>query len=478
MRALRRPSIAPQVPLLGAFVVTSVLNYAFSLAASRVLSPGDFGLLAFGQTLLLLGGFILQSGVPWSLARAVVVAKSDRRGGLFRGALLANVAVGAGLALAVVAMYVTGPLRGGLEQPAVVASVAVALPLIAITAVARAGAQGLHRFGIMALVQALEVGVKVVAGIGLAVAGLGALGAVSGFAVGAFVASAVGLVLVFAAARFAPLGERHMPEISSVGPMFGALLGLSLVLNIDLIAVKLLITDRAVAGQYQAAIILANAPYFLVSSALVPILFNRLASRPSLRQTRRSVAQALSLAVAIVLPVEMLLIAVPHEVLALFFPPAYAGAAPILRLMAVGNAALIVVVVLGTAFQAVGRAWEMGRIILGVVAVEAVALFLVVPRFGQIGAVSSFVSASVACAVVLAWRYATEARVDLRAALRWLARFGAAVAAGLALALLCRSIGGVAAGVAVGAVVYYVLVVRLRLVPAAALHLPVAEVPQ
>lgn len=412
---------------------------------------------------------MLQSGIPWSLAREMVIAAPRERAALFRGAVAANVAVGLGLAAVVVGLYAAGPLREGLEQPAVVAAVALALPLIAVTAAARAGAQGLHRFGLMAFIQALEVGVKVVAGIGLALIGFGALGAVSGFAVGSIVAMGLGLALVLAAGGFAPWGKAHLPRIASVGPMFTALLGLALVLNIDLLAVKLLIPDRAAAGQYQAAIILANAPYFLVSSALVPILFNRLARHPTLQETRRAVAEALSLAVALVLPVELLLIAVPQEVLHLFFTPAYADAAPTLRLMAIGNAVLIVVAVLGTAFQAVGRASEVGRMLLGVVAVEALVLAVLVPRFGQLGAVSSFDAAAVASGVLLGWRYWTQARIDVVASARWLARFAVAVGAGLALALTLREIGGVALGVAAGGAAYYLLVVRFRLVPIAAL---------
>ncbi len=422
-------------------------------------------MLAFAQSALLLYGFVLQSGVPWSLSRALVPADEAHGRSLMRGALVANLGIAAAIGVGTVALYLAGPLQHGFEQLSVLLAVLASLPVFAISAVARATFQGRQRFGFVGLLQVVEVVAKAVIGLALALAGMRAFGAVVGFPVGGLLASALGLGLLLGVARMRPWGRVTYPAVSTVGPMFAALLGLSLVLNLDLLAVKLFVTDRAAAGQYQAAIILANAPYFLVMSALVPVLFTQLASHATLEQTRARVSEALRIGVAIVLPAELLLMVVPHEILSVLFPAAYAPAAPILRLMAIGNAALIVVVVLGAAFQAIDRSWEVGRILLAIAAAEIVALPIVVPRFGEYGAVSTFDTASVVACLLLAHRYVQEARIDLRPAAEWLGRFGSAVGVAFLLALAGRTVGGVGVGVVLGGILYYVLVVRLRLVP-------------
>ena len=461
----RSTAIAPQVPLLVAFGLTSLLNYGFSLGASRILTPGDFGLVAFAQATLLLGGLVLQSGVPWSLARALITAGPDERGRLVRGALLANVGLALAIDAGLLALFLTGVLEEGLEGIGTLALCLVSLPLFAVAAVGRAAMQGMGRFGSVAAVQGLEVAVKAAAGLLLAWVGLRAAGAVAGFPIGGLAAAALAAVLVMTIGGVRPTGGVSLPAMRSVGPMFGALLGLALVLNLDLVAVKLLDVDRAATGQYQAAIILANAPYFLVSSAVVPILFTRLAEHGSVAETRSRVAGALRVAIALVLPFEIVLMAIPDQVLAVLFPPAYAGAAPILRLMAVGNAALIVAAIFAAAFQAVGGAREVARIVPAVAAVEAVVLWLVVPRFGPQGAVLSFDAATLACTLLLALRYRSQALVDLGPTARWLARFALAAGLGTALAVAVAVLpaGSPVGGAVAGILAYYLLAVRLGL---------------
>lgn len=461
----RAPAFAPQVPLLVAFGLTSLLNYGFSLLASRILAPGDFGLVAFAQATLLLAGLVLQSGVPWSLARALVTADEAERGRLVRGALVANLGLALAIDVVLVLLFFGGVMEEGLEGAGTLVLCVVSLPLFAVAAVGRSAMQGMGRFGSVGAIQAIEVAVKAVAGLGLALVGLGAPGAVAGFPVGGLAAAGLAMVLLSIFGRVRPTGGVRMPSTRSVGPMFGALIGLALVLNLDLIAVKLLDVDRAAAGQYQAAIILANAPFFLVSSAIVPILFTRLASHVSVAETRSRVAGALRVAIALVLPFEFVLVAIPDQVLAVLFPPAYAGAAPILRLMAVGNAALIVAAIFAAAFQAVDRAGEVARIVLAVAVIEAAVLVAVVPRFGPQGAVLSFDAATLVCTVLLALRYRTEARVELGPTARWLLRFALAGAAGTIVAIGVALVPGSGPlyGAFGGILAYYLAAVRLGL---------------
>jgi O-antigen/teichoic acid export membrane protein len=459
-----RSAIPPQLVLFAAFVATSILNYAFGLAASRILGPGDFGLLASAQAVLLLAALVLQSGIPWSLTRSIAGIVPGDRPALVRGSLVANLGV-AGLVAGVLAvLFAAGPLRAALEEPAILLVVIVTLPLFATISVARAAAQGWRRFGLIAALQVAEVTTKTVAGLALAAAGFGAVGAIAGFTAGGVVAAALGIgVLAMLGVRAA--GGRLRPAASDLAPMFGTLLGLALLLNVDLLAVKSLVGDRAIAGHYQAAIILANAPYFLATSALIPPLYAAAASHTHLSFSRPLLGRALATATVLILPFELLLIAVPEAVLAILFPPEYADAAPILRVMAVGNGFLMLAALVSATFQAVGRAAVPARIFLVLAAIEVPVLLLVVPAGGGQAAVITFASVSALALAALGAAYLRVVPVDARRVLGWCTRLLAAVAAGLAVALGIRVFAGVVPAMAAAGVVYLGAAAAMRILP-------------
>src|SRR5215203_7555560 len=99
---------APRFMMLASFGGTSVLNYAFGLILGWLLLPGDFGWLAFAQTMLLVAGMVLQSGFSLALTRAVANSGGDRRDALVRGALVANLAFATVMGATVATLYVLG----------------------------------------------------------------------------------------------------------------------------------------------------------------------------------------------------------------------------------------------------------------------------------------------------------------------------------------------------------------------------------
>jgi O-antigen/teichoic acid export membrane protein len=448
--------------LFVSFAVTSLLNYVFSLAASRLLTSGDFGLLGVAQAIVLVASLILFTGVPWSLARSIAVEEPIRRHPLIRGAVVANVALAGIIGGVIVVLFAAGPFRAAFESWAIVAAVAGTLPFFAIVAIARAAAQGYARFSRLAGLQLAEVTSKVVAGLLLAALGFGAIGATLGFFVGALVGACLGIATLVVTFGVRPIGPVAMVSPRSAGAMFGALLGLALLLNEDLLAVKLFGGNRALAGYYQAALMLANVPYFLVSSTLVPVLFTRVSRHSTISETWASVADVLRVAVVFVIPFEIVLAIRPVEVLAFFLPAKYAASAPLLQVMAIGNAAVIVTVILSAAFQAIGRAAVPAMILLVTCLVEGVTLAIVVPDLQAAGAVIVFATAAVASLIVTAGAYIREANVhiDARAA-AWILRLAAASIMGVAVG---NAVGGAILSIVVAGLVYFSLVFALGIV--------------
>ena len=467
---LRRVKISPRFVMLVSFGGTSVLNYAFGLIMGWLLLPGDFGWLAFAQTILLVAGLVLKSGFTWSLARALVNADEPRRDVLVRGALVANLALAFAMGAALAALFAAGPLNPGLETWTVASVVALSLPFMSLAATASGCAQGSERFDMVASLQVTEISCKVLAGTALVLLGFGVAGAVAGFLIGAIFATALGFYHLVRGlgVRLWSLSEGGLepPALRLAGPMFGALLGLSLLLNLDLASLKLLSDERTLAGYYQAGLVLANAPYYLVMSALMPVLFVQLARFENVPATRGAMGHTLSLTIALVLPLEIVLMIVPEQALVALFPDFYAPGASALRLLAIGNALLILVGIFSTTFQAIGRARVPALILLTVAFTEPVALWKVVPAAEALGAASVFIAAAGIALLALGSVYLREAGMGaIRQAASWLFRYVAAAGVGVAAGYLVFGFGlGVSLTVVAGGVCYLAALLPLRLV--------------
>ena len=181
------------------------------------------------------------------------------------------------------------------------------------------------------------------------------------------------------------------------------------------------------------------------------------------------------------LPVEAVLAAFPALFLRMLFPAAYLPGAETLRILAIANAAIILVAVLSTAFQASGQAIVPGRILLGITFCEAIALRFIVPALHGVGAASTFLAATSLALVLLAGAYYT--RLDgqlLRSALTWLSRYAIAIALGSAVcAFVLRMSGNSLLAIALGGASYITVVFALHLIsiPSLLEGIPVRAVP-
>jgi O-antigen/teichoic acid export membrane protein len=429
--------LSPRMMMLISFAGMSVVNYAFSFAAGWLLLPGDFGLLAFAQTLLTLIGLILNSGLPWSLTASLVEANEEDRAKRVRGSALANLGLSLLFALILLVLFMLGPLKPGLETWPVALLVAGTLPLISLITIMRAALQGSERFGALAALWLIETGVKALSGVGLVMAGFGAAGAIAGFFIGSLVASVVGLVFLVRLLRISPFGGIQAPSFSHAGAMFSAMLGMALLLNMDMLALKLFSgADRAVVGRYQAGIILANTPYYILT-ATFPVLFTQIVRKKTIRASVGLAAETLRLALIFLIPVEALLALFPQFFLRLLFPATYLAGAPALRLLALANAAFLLVAVLSTTFQATGKALLPGRTLLAITAIEAVLLAVFVPVWNSIGAASIFLSATLTALIILGWRYLLRIeRRSIRSALGWFGKYILAAGLGITVGVI------------------------------------------
>lgn len=387
--------------LIAAYFATAVMNYLFGVTLSWFFSPAEFGVLGVAQSLLLLLALAVGSGFAWSAAYEFAsegATEITRR--RFRTAFAANLILGVLLSLGIWLLYGLGVLDLGPAYTWLVPLIGLTVVSLALRAVSNGVMRGLYRFGPLALNLTAEVVIKSLLGLALVQLGWGVFGVLVGFAAGAGVTLVHSLLVVRKERLFTGKGWMDVRVIRITLPLFIGLLGTALMLNLDVLGLKLLSppgVGDVRSGYYQAAVILARTPVFL-AQALTMVLFSYVAGAKRLSaigetQEVDNVRTALRVWFRFLLPAGLVLIFAPKQALGLFFPLAYQQSALTLQLAAAGCLLLALFSLLIGVFQAQGKR-RRPALLAGVgTFAQLVTLWLLVPRLGAVGAALSLVAA-------------------------------------------------------------------------------------
>jgi len=398
--------------LIASFLVSAMLNYALGVALSWFFSPAQFGVLGVAQSLLLLTALVVGSGFAWTAAHEVAASGvTDETRRRFRAAWTANVVLGLILAGGLWGVYALGWLPLGPAYRAIVPLVGVTTVLLAARSVVNGAARGLYRFGPVAVNLAGEVVVKVGGGLALVALGVGAPGVIAGFALGAAAALAHSLWIVRPARLWRGRGWLDGRVVVTTAPLFVGMLGPALMLNLDVLGLKLLAPvgrGDELAGFYQAAVILARTPIFIAQS-LTLVLFSYAAGTkgpssvadrqpPTLNPYTRTAIKAWA---TWLLPAGLVLMVAPQAALSLLFPDHYQAAAPALQIAAGGGLLLALVTLLNGVSQAGGDR-RRPAVAAGLATLAQVAVLIeLVPRWGAVGAAWSLLTAGAVALLIL-----------------------------------------------------------------------------
>lgn len=394
--------------LVTRFAVTSVLNYAFSVALVWLLPPGEYAAVSVLQNVLLLGALVLSAGFPWVLARGEIsAARGSAYPTVFRAALLGNVALGASLSVALLVLQMAG--LGIIPSASTWMSVSIALmlPLMGLANALGGALQGLRRFAGEGMLQTSDVLTKCL--VGLAFVTLLQFGAV-GVAFGFLAGSAAAVCYGWRALRDrlpgrGPIATYHTFRLAL--PMWVSSSCFGLLATIDVLALGLFsrlgLAVTAIAS-YQVAVTLGRAMYY-VADAFIDAAFPFMAAEDSSTRSHDWFKAALRCIPLLILPTQLVLLVAPEPLVALMFPSSYSDVAWIVRILDVGTLGLILTAWYNKALFAQGRGVIAARWVpLGVVA-ELAALAVLVPRFGVLGAAIAFGVGSWGAALPLLWAY-------------------------------------------------------------------------
>lgn len=398
--------------LIAAYVLTSLLNYGFGVGLSWFFNPVQFGILGVTQSMLLLLALAAGSGFAWTAAHdiASLGLTTDTRKRL-RTAFLANGVLGLILGLGLWLAYAIGLLPLGDAYRWVIPLAALTITLLSLRAVLNGVARGLYHFGSVAFNLVLEVVVKVLIGLALVAFGGDVVMVMLAFAGGALIALAHSLWMVRHTHIFEGSGWIDMRVISSTLPLFVGMISTAIILNLDVIGLKLLSpADQGdiLAGYYQAAVILARTPVF-IAQAIALVLFsyvagNKYPSIPSKTNTAPISNPLFSLKdgyvqsifytwLRLLLPASLALILAPKTALSILFPPTYHGVTGPLQVSAFGCLLVSLITLLNGVLQAAGNRRNTALAIGAGMMAQVIVLALTVQGRGVIGASLSLVVA-------------------------------------------------------------------------------------
>lgn len=291
--------------LVGAVTFAFALDYAFNLASGRMLTPEQFSIVvalaAVGQVLVV-GSRVIQTVVTRYTSRFQAQEGGEQRiTSFFRSMFRAAWRWGAVATIA--ALLLSYPLAAFLNISEIgpVLALAVTVLLLVVRPVVGGTLQGTQHFGALGGVQVVQAGSRLILGVILIAAGLGAFGAMIALPL----ASAVALVVGWLALRGSLSKSETVHHAVTVKDLFryssytaAGLLGFALLINMDAILVRRFF-DPEQAGNYSAAVTLGKVVQFF-PLAIIMLLFPKAALRQASRRDPAGILVPAMIVVAVI----------------------------------------------------------------------------------------------------------------------------------------------------------------------------------
>ncbi len=361
----------------GAAIATANgLGAVFQFSLARILSPGDYSLLATLLTVVMIIGVPLgavQAAVARDVAARLKEGDPAEAGLVLREtgraiarllplAALGSVVVGLPLALVLNVQNVE-PLIG----TAITLGCSLAFPVV------WGGIQGMTRFRTLGLAQLGYAALKLALGVLLAAVGAGVTGVMLGVGTASVATLAATSVVVLPLMRAAAAVPRtRRPLLTRYHVAAAVILGSFAVLTTVDIVVARLSFPPPLAGAYAAASIGARA-LLLIASVAATVLFPHVATLRDPRRERRFLLGGSAAVLSVVTPFVAVYWLWPHAVLAVTFGQSYAPARHWLGPLALAMALYAVATVYQFHFLSLGRT-RYALLVVPIVAVQ-IALF-------------------------------------------------------------------------------------------------------
>jgi O-antigen/teichoic acid export membrane protein len=318
--------------VFGGVAFASLFNYLFYMLLGRRVGVEPYGVVtSLASALLVVGAPAIVTQLIAARLASDLEAQHNI-GGLRRLADLVTLYAGIVFFTAAVIGYVfRGAIAGyfNLTETGPLVVALIALAVFGITTAQRGVLQGAHCFGDLAASMAIDAGVKVVVGVGLA-GMFGATGALVGIATGSAVA--LGYNQFAFRARFGTSRNPVALEPGLIGRVVAHVgigqLTLTVLMFYDVPLVKHVFDARS-AGLYAAAALVGRAVISAVSFVPTVVMPKATARAAAGRSALPLLGMALGISCAIVVVAALLGVVAPRAVVTLIAGKAFAEAAPL-----------------------------------------------------------------------------------------------------------------------------------------------------
>ncbi len=410
------------IALTGGQFVALIAAYATHITLARFLGAADYGNYGVLVNAVSTATTLLVAGLPEAIAKL-----ASAQPGSVRAIAQQGIRIQIKLALALACIYaISAPLVSrALRDPELspyLAASALAIPPVALMAVAQGILNGEQRFGAQALLVAGGAVARCAAVVVLALR-FHMAGAVAGLVVAPL------LVVALALPAIRPWGEKpdssHNAELVRFAkPVVVFTVVLALLMNLDLFAVKAFAMTPERVGHYTAAATIGKVPYLMLSSlgvVLLPVLSSAEAKNEETRGLVRSAFRALALGSFLVVAA---LVPLSAPILNLLYGESYAWASTPLALLLASGTLFTLFFVVSYALYGVGRVRIPMRLTLAGLLIEGALLTALIGPFRATGAAA----ASCVTACLLFGAALLAARADLGSVLPWKTLLRASVA--------------------------------------------------
>lgn len=389
--------------LIASTIFIALFNYVLSITLSWLLPPAQYGAIGVSQSLVFIGSWFLIAGFPWVATQALARVKADEIETVYpllNSILWANSALGVIVAGGLWLAVWLGIFPLDMQYRTLVSWVAVVIVLLSVRLAITPVLQGRLQFARLSLVTTIEVIVQFSVAVSLVYAGYGAVGALLGFVAGATVSLIIALWLTKDVPfwRLPKLETALFAQLRPAIPLLIANLSGVLLVNVDLLALRFLITGQdELIGYYQVVAVLARIPYYISQSANAMIFPLIARHAPDSEEADRIGQQSFKLVLSLVFSLCLVLMAAPDATIAFFFPPLYLQVAPTLRILALSMGMIILAQTIATFLQARNQSKLAAQILPIASIVQMLAAVWLIPRYGLMGAaLSSCVAGAVA----------------------------------------------------------------------------------
>lgn len=383
--------------MLVVFVIGALLNYSYNIAMGWLLLPEEYGFLGVAISFLTILSLFVSSAFPFTVAKFLSEHNENIvKHRVFKSSLAGNLIIALLISFIFYALYGLGIIHLGSTYRPFVLLIILGLVFSSIGGVYSSALQGMFRFKKFGFVGIITTLTKLISAILLVSLGFGAMGAFSGLIAGTIVGLLLAIIFSLDFKYWKTEGWADKKIYSFAFPMFFGTFFMTLLMNLDILGVKFLsekVLSDTLTGYYRSALILAELPVFAVG-ALMGAMFPYISKYSSTNNNYSN--KTLKYAVLIICPVSIALFVIPSSMMAFVFPPSYASAADALGVLALGMGLFVVITALSGIFQAIHHPRVPAIILMLSIVADIIALVLLVPRYGILGAAAS---TTIACII-------------------------------------------------------------------------------